>query len=132
MNGQAGAELEIMGLSVRRRRVPPTVDLGAFFMFFGVSGTDHGRAARLERRFELEYFSNAVTLHLTSPLGPGVYVLRGLPTEANKRGWTVGKAGGNPTGHLSADGLDELRDWMRQRAAQKNRRVRPEALPPPA
>ena len=81
----------------------PTLDLGPFFMFFGVSGTDHGRKARMEQRFELEYFSNVVTLHLASPLAPGHYTLRGLPDEANKRGWTVEPGGGPPRGNLSDD-----------------------------
>ncbi|MFK7601509.1 hypothetical protein ACI3L1_04775 [Deinococcus sp. SM5_A1] len=121
-------EIRVNGLSVRPRRKRMALpDLGGFFMFFGVSGTDHGRAARLERRFELEHFSNVVTLDLASPLGPGQYVLRGLPHEANKRGWTV-EGGGSATGHLSDDGLEELRAWM----GQGNRRVQAEAIAPPA
>ena len=121
-------ETEVVGLSVRpRRKGWPTLDLGPFFMFFGVSGTDHGREARMEKRFEQEYFSNAVTLHLASTLEPGVYTLHGLPDEANRRGWTVGPGGGNPTGHLSADGLEDLREWLRRKPAQRDRRVRPEA-----
>jgi hypothetical protein len=121
-------ETEVVSLSVRpRRRGWPTLDIGPFFMFFGVAGTDHGREARMEQRFEQEYFSNAVTLHLASGLEPGVYILHGLPGEAGRRGWTVGPAGGNPTGHLSADGLDELREWLRRKPAQRDRRVRPGA-----
>lgn len=130
-------ETEVVGLSVRpRRRGWPTLDIGPFFMFFGVSGTDHGREARMERRFEQEYFSNAVTLHLARALTPGRYALRGLPEETNRRGWAVGPGGGNPTAHLSADGLEELRGWMRRKPAQRDRRVSPEAIPettsPPA
>ncbi|GGL86110.1 hypothetical protein GCM10010840_25060 [Deinococcus aerolatus] len=126
-------ETEVVGLNVqRRRRGWPTLDIGPFFMFFGIAGTDHGREARMERRFEQEYFSNAVTLHLASALSPGTYALHGLPEEANKRGWTVGPQGGNPTGHLSADGLDELRGWMRRTPSQRDRRVRPERMLPPA
>ncbi|CAM3731421.1 hypothetical protein DEFR109230_10105 [Deinococcus frigens] len=103
-------------------------DLGPFLLFFGVSSTDHDREERLNRRFELEHFSNVVTLDLASPLEPGQYLLRGLPDEANKRGWTVGQGGGHPTGHLSDDGLEELRDWM----GQRDRWVQPEARPPPS
>lgn len=125
-------ETEVVGLSVRpRRRGLPTLDIGPFFMFFGISGTDHGREARLQQRFEQEYFSNVVTLHLAAALSPGTYTLRGLPDEANKRGWTVGPEGGNPTGHLSADGLEELRAWMRRTPGQRDRRVRPESMSPP-
>lgn len=95
-------------------------------MFFGVSGTDHGREARLERQFERAHFSNVVTLDLAAPLEPGRYRLRGLPDEANKRGWTVGP-GGQPTGHLSDDGLAELRAWL----GQRGRQVRPQPLTAP-
>lgn len=123
-------EIEVVGLSVRtKRRGWPTLDLGPFFLFFGVSGTDHGRKARMERQFENEYFANVVTLHLASALESGIYTLHGLPDAANKRGWTVEPKGSNPIGHLSADGLSELRAWMRSRPAQRDRRVQPTALP---
>ena len=121
-------ETRVEGLSVKRRRKPPmTIDWGPFFLYFGVSGTDHGRAKRMEGRFKLEHFANLVTLTLGAPLAPGSYLLRGLPDEANKRGWTVDAGGRSATGPLSDDGLADLRAWM----GGRERRVQAEALAPP-
>ncbi len=128
-------ETQVLALHVRRRRLLPWVDVGPFLLFFGVSGEDRGRAARLERRFEREHFSQRVTLRVAPALPAGHYVLRGLPAEANKRGWTVGPGGHSARSDLSADGLRELRSWMEQGGpAGPGRGVRPEPLasPPPA
>lgn len=117
------------GLSVKRRRLKPmSIDWGPFFLYFGVSGTDHTRAERMEKRFELEHFANLVTLSLTVPLAPGSYLLLGLPDEANKRGWTVDAGGRSASGALSDDGLADLRAWM----GGRERRVQAAVLAPPA
>ncbi|CAM3388137.1 hypothetical protein DESA109040_10650 [Deinococcus saxicola] len=122
-------ETKVEGLGVKRRRLKPmTIDWGPFFLYFGVSGTDHTRAERMEKRFELEHFANLVTLTLSVPLTPGSYTLRGLPDEANKRGWTVGAGGRSASGPLSDDGLTDLRAWM----AGRERRVQAAVVAPPA
>jgi hypothetical protein len=108
-------ETQVLALHVRRRRLLPWVDVGPFLLFFGVSGEDRGRAARLERRFEQEHFSQRVTLRLHPALPAGRYTLRGLPAEANKRGWTVEPGGRSARSDLSADGLRELRGWLDHR-----------------
>ncbi len=119
----------VASLSVKRRKPKLiNIDWGPFFLYFGVSGTDDGRARRMEERFELEHFANLVTLTLNAPLAPGSYLLRGLPDEANKRGWTVDAGGRSATGPLSDDGLADLRAWM----AGRERRVQAAVLAPPA
>lgn len=118
---------EISALTARRRRLRPFIDFGAFFLFFGISGTDHGREARLRRRFEQEFYANVVTVTLGGPVAPGRYRLEGLPADANRRGWTVGH-GGVAVSDLSDDGLAELRAWL----ARGNRRVVPTPLDPGA
>ena len=110
-------------LSVRRRRLGPYVDLGPFFLFFGISGVDRGRDARIQKRFDLEYYPHLVTLRLSPAPAPGCYALRGLPADANKRGWTA-QQGGTLHGDLSDDGLAELRAWLEAGGGE----VRPEAL----
>ncbi|GGL96480.1 hypothetical protein [Deinococcus aerophilus] len=126
-------ETQVLTLHVRRRRLLPWVDVGPFLLFFGVSGEDRGRAARLERRFEQEHFSQRVTLRLQPALPAGRYTLRGLPAEANKRGWTVGPGGHSAHGDLSADGLRELQGWMNQRQLEgAGRGVQAESLLSPS
>ena len=110
-------------LSVRRRRLGPYVDLGPFFLFFGISGVDRGRDARIQKRFDLEYYPHLVTLRLSPAPAPGCYALRGLPADANKRGWTA-QQGGTLQSDLSDDGLAELRAWLEAGGGE----VRPEAL----
>lgn len=105
--------LEITGISVRRRRLRPFIDFGAFFLFFGISGTDSGREERMRRRFEQEYYANTVTATLRGAVPAGRYRLEGLPEDANRRGWTVGE-GGRAVSDLSDDGLAELRAWMQK------------------
>ncbi|PNY80936.1 hypothetical protein CVO96_05720 [Deinococcus koreensis] len=117
--------VELSAITVRRRRLRPFIDFGAFFLFFGISGTDHGREERMRRRFEQEFYANVVTATLRGSVEPGRYRLEGLPQDANRRGWTV-DAGGRATGDLSDDGLAELRAWM----AQGKRRVEPVPLEP--
>ncbi|MDV6373523.1 hypothetical protein [Deinococcus arenicola] len=122
-------ETTVVGLSVRprpKKRGLPSLDLGPFLMFFGISGVEHGKQERLDRQFELEHFFNLVTLTLNPPLGPGQYVLKGLPHEANKRGWTVEQGSQTASSPLSADGLEELREWM----GGRQRRVQPEPFEP--
>lgn len=118
------ASLPIQLLSVRRRRLGPYVDLGPFFLFFGISGVDRGKDARVQKRFDLEYYPHVVTVRLPGQApAPGRYALRGLPDDANKRGWTA-QPGGTLQGDLSDDGLAELRAWL----ASGGGEVRPEAL----
>lgn len=117
----ASSSLQLV--SVRRRRLGPYVDLGPFFLFFGISGVDRGREARIQKRFDLEYYPHIVTVRLSAAPAPGRYALRGLPAEANKRGWTA-QQGGTLQGDLSDDGLAELRAWL----ASGGGDVRPEAL----
>ena len=111
------APVEIVGISVRRRRLRPFVDFGAFFLFFGISGTDSGREERMRKRFEQEYYANVVTATLRGAVPAGRYRLQGLPEDANRRGWTV-DGSGRATGDLSDDALAELRAWMEQRGRQ--------------
>ncbi|GAA5511871.1 hypothetical protein Dcar01_00585 [Deinococcus carri] len=101
---------EITGLTLRRKRPGLPVDFGSFFMFFGISGIEHGREERLRRRFEREYYPHVVTLRLSGQVTPGRYHLRGLPGEADRRGWTV-QAGGTATADLSDEGLHDLNTW---------------------
>ncbi|KQR40668.1 hypothetical protein [Deinococcus sp. Leaf326] len=112
-------------LSVRRRRLRPYVDLGPFFLFFGISGVDRGKDARVQKRFDLEYYPHIVTVLVSPAPAPGRYALRGLPVEANKRGWTA-QSGGALQGELSDDGLAELRAWLGAGGGE----VRAEALAP--
>ncbi|MVN85910.1 hypothetical protein GO986_03930 [Deinococcus sp. HMF7620] len=97
-------------LSVRRRRLRPFVDFGPVFLFFGISGVDHGREARLQRRFEQEYYPHVVTARLGG-VGAGRYRLEGLPEDANRRPWIVG-ADGVVRGELSEEGLGAFRVWL--------------------
>ncbi|GAA5532435.1 hypothetical protein [Deinococcus aluminii] len=108
---------EITGLTVRRKGRGLPVDFGAFFLFFGISGIDSGRAERLQRRFEREYYPHLVTLKLAGNVRPGRYHLRGLPAEANRRGWTV-QANGAATADLSEEGLHDLNTWRASGARQ--------------
>lgn len=124
--------VHLHSISVRRRRVRPFIDFGAFFLFFGISGTDHGREERMRRRFEQEYYANIVTatlrgIGLRGAVSAGRYRLEGLPPDANRRGWTV-DASGRATGDLSDDGLAELRAWMER----GQRQVVPVPLEPEA
>ncbi|PTA66854.1 hypothetical protein [Deinococcus arcticus] len=105
--------LTVRLLSARRRRLRPFVDLGPFFLFFGISGVDHGREARLERRFEEEYYPHLVTLRPSGSLPPGRYSFAGLPADANRRGWAV-EEGGLAQGELSEDGWAALQAWLAQ------------------
>ena len=113
---QASA-VEIRGISVRRRRLRPFIDFGAFFLFFGISGTDHGREERMRKRFEQEYYANIVTATLRGAVPAGRYLLNGLPADANRLGWAVGE-GGLAVGDLSDDALADLRAWMGQGGRQ--------------
>ncbi|WP_019584783.1 hypothetical protein [Deinococcus apachensis] len=103
--------VQITHLNAKRRRLWPTPDFGAFFMFFGISGTDWNREERLQQRFEREYYRQIVTLRLSGKVRPGRYALHGLPGEAKQRGWTV-TADGRATSTLSDEGLGELRAWL--------------------
>ena len=100
------------------------LNFGGFFVFFGVSGTDHNREERMHRRFEQEYFANIITLTL-EPLPPGVYHFAEMPELVNRRGWTVSqKAPNTATTDLSNDGLEEFRAWW----ASGVRRVTPQRV----
>ncbi|GAA5501742.1 hypothetical protein Dxin01_01481 [Deinococcus xinjiangensis] len=111
-------QTEIKTYHLKRRKLGPVLDFGGFFAFFGVSGTDHGREERMNKRFEQEYFANIVTLVLSQPLAAGTYQFAGLPELVNRRGWKV-EGGHAATCDLSDDGLEEFRAWM----SSKVRRV---------
>lgn len=103
--------VKLIHLSVKRTRLRPWVDFGGFFVFFGISGVDHGREERLQRRIEQEHYRNHATVRLSARVAPGSYALSGLPEEANRRGWTI-DASGTATSDLSDEGLAHLRAWM--------------------
>ncbi|BDP43181.1 hypothetical protein DAETH_31500 [Deinococcus aetherius] len=103
--------VKLINLSVKRTRLRPWVDLSGFFAFFGISGVDHDREERLQKRFEEEYYRNYATVMLSARVAPGTYTLDGLPQEANRLGWTV-NANGTATSRLSDDALASLRAWM--------------------
>ncbi|WP_221091391.1 hypothetical protein [Deinococcus aquaedulcis] len=105
--------LTLRDVTVRRRRLWPYVDLGPVFLFMGISGVDHGREARLQRRFEQEYYPYLVTARPSRPLAPGRYTFSGLPEDANRRGWTVAPDGLART-ELSEEGHSAFQAW-RQR-----------------
>lgn len=110
--------VKLSDLSLKRRKLLPFVDISPFFMFFGISGMPGDRQYRIDRRFEQEYYANKVTVSLSQGLKPGRYHLRGLPDEANKRGWTVRKAT-QATTDLSEDGWQELQDWLKKASRDK-------------
>lgn len=102
---------QVTQIIARRRRLWPVPDFGAFFMFFGISGTDWNQEERLHQRFEREYYRQLVALRLAGSTPPGRYHLRGLPAEASRRGWTL-TANGTASATLSDEGLGELKEWM--------------------
>ncbi|WP_245872883.1 hypothetical protein [Deinococcus planocerae] len=104
-------------MSVKRPRLRPWIDFGGFFAFFGISGVDHDREQRVQRRFEEEFYRNRVTATLSARVAPGTYALGGLPEEANRLGWTV-LPSGTATTRLSDDSLASLRAWM-ERGSRK-------------
>lgn len=114
--------VQILQLSVKKRKLGPFLDFSGFFLFFGISGGEGSRQARLDRRFEQEYYAQLVTAQLSAPLPDGRYRLRGLPDEANKRGWAV--RGAQARTELSEDGWRELQAWKRA----PGRPVQPERL----
>lgn len=109
LGGMTGV-VEIKQFQVARKKKPFSLDLSPVFLFLGVSGTDHGREARMQQRFEQEWYANIVTLRLSGQLPMGRYQLRGLPDEANKRGWTVTESG-SIRSDLSDEGLSDFRQW---------------------
>ncbi|WP_343216598.1 hypothetical protein [Deinococcus aestuarii] len=96
---------------MKRTRLRPWIDFGGFFAFFGISGVDHDRERRVQKRFEEEFYPHQVTATLSARVAPGPYALGGLPEEANRLGWTV-QPNGAATTRLSDDGLASLRAWM--------------------
>ncbi|SMB86040.1 hypothetical protein [Deinococcus hopiensis] len=105
--------VKLLSLSTNRRRLRPFLDPGGFFLFFGISGIDHNREERYQKRFEEEYYRNRTTVKLSQPLALGQYTLEGLPETANSLPWIV-QNGGFVTGFLSDEGLSDLRKWMEQ------------------
>ncbi len=104
------ASVQLKTYRLSRRKPKARIDFGAFFAFFGVSGVDHGREQRTQRRFEEEYFANVVTLMLSGAIENGLYHFAGLPERVNRRGWRV--QGQQATTELSDDGLEEFREWL--------------------
>lgn len=108
--------IKLLNLSVKRKKAPgPWQDFWhisrGFFVFFGVSGVDHGREERMERRFEQEHYRNQVTVRLSGRVVPGQYTFQELSGYVNRRGWTVHE-NGTATNDLSDEALAELRTWM--------------------
>lgn len=104
--------VKISGLTMKRRKLPPQVNLSSFLMFFGVGGLQADRQRKMNRRFEQEFYSFVVTASLSERLTPGRYRLDGLPDEVNKRGWLVGQDA-RMTTDMSEDGWTELQAWMK-------------------
>ncbi len=112
-SGYAGnmTALRITHVEHRRRTPRPFIDLAGFFLFFGISGVDHGREARMQRRFEEETFPHHVTVQITPALAPGRYRLDGLPEDVGGRPWAVRRAG-QATTALSDDGWIAFQAWQ--------------------
>ncbi|WP_412028392.1 hypothetical protein [Deinococcus yunweiensis] len=103
--------LRITHVEHQRRTPRPFIDLAGFFLFFGISGVDHGREARMQRRFEQETFTHHVTVQVVPPLPPGRYLLDGLPHDVGGRPWVVSRAG-QAVAALSDDGWTAFQTWQ--------------------
>ena len=102
--------LRITHVHHQRRPPRPFIDVAGFFLFFGISGVDQGREARMQRRFEQETFTHHVTAQVTPPLTPGTYRLEGLPDDVTRRPWVVKRPGQAVTA-LSDDGWAAFQAW---------------------
>ncbi|TSA80796.1 hypothetical protein FNU79_16150 [Deinococcus detaillensis] len=106
--------IKLLDVSVKRQKAPSNwPDFNGFFMFFGVSGVDHNREERLEKRFKQRFYPNQVTVRLSGQVAPGPYSFKGLPESVNYWGWIIHKDG-TATSDLSDEALADLRSWMQR------------------